>query len=350
LTEFPRASSKSYGNGWESGGGVLRVLRELDFHTFFWMRSSPDGRFVANGNSSGGAGAMMTDLQRGVDIPTQAAYDPGFFPDNEGWIFQNTPIGTAFCTNSLLTSNPDRIDFSEPQCSSVAGIGLYQHLGRGLGGGDYFVINSQFTSDNGGTGPTLDDPSAGFSSSANMKLTPMTYDGTHYVAKSPSSSDWPFLGDSVLSPSTKMVISRLAGPSSRQLGYVLHKVTATPSGSGYDVTTTEIGRYCFKGAKPSISFDERFAVTHHYVEADDWADLGFSSATDPGFVDYRQKGASNVIVIDLVTGTRTRVTSMAPGQYALYPHFRSDGWIYFVVRDTNSSKEYIVASDAALAP
>jgi hypothetical protein len=90
-------------------------------------------------------------------------------------------------------------------------------------------------------------------------------------------------------------------------------------------------------------------VTHHYVEDEDWADLGFSSASDPGFVEYRQKGAANVIVIDLLTGTRTRVTMMQPGQYALFPHFRSDGWIYFVVRDTNSDNEYMVASDAALA-
>jgi len=349
LQSLPRASSKGYGAGWESlSGATLRVLKELDFNTFYWMRSSPDGRFVANGDSSGGVGARISDLQRGTDIPTHAAYDPGFFPDNQGWIFQNTPIGTAFCTNSLLTSNPSEINFSEAQCSSISGIGLYQHLGRGLGGGDYFVINSQFTSDNGGTGPTLQDPSAGFSSTANMKLTPMTYDGTHYVSKSPSSVETPFLGDSVLSPSTKLVISRLAGPGSRQLGYVLHKVTATPNGSSYNITTTEVARYCTKGAKPSISFDERFFVTHHYVEDGDYADLGFASPTDPAFVEYRQKGASNIIVVDLVTGVRTRVTTMKAGQYALFPHFRSDGWIYFVVRDTNSHHEYIVGSDAAL--
>ena len=27
---------------------------------------------------------------------------------------------------------------------------------------------------------------------------------------------------------------------------------------------------------------------------------------------------------------------MNPGQYALYPHFRSDGWLYFLVRDINA--------------
>ena len=43
-----------------------------------------------------------------------------------------------------------------------------------------------------------------------------------------------------------------------------------------------------------------------------------------------------------------RITNVAPGQYALYPHFRSDGWIYANVRDDNVGHEYIVASDAAL--
>jgi len=39
---------------------------------------------------------------------------------------------------------------------------------------------------------------------------------------------------------------------------------------------------------------------------------------------------------------------MEPGQYALYPHFRSDGWIYFMVRTLGQGSEHIVASDAAL--
>jgi hypothetical protein len=39
---------------------------------------------------------------------------------------------------------------------------------------------------------------------------------------------------------------------------------------------------------------------------------------------------------------------MQPGQYALFPHFRSDGWIYFMVRTFGGETEYVVASDAAL--
>jgi hypothetical protein len=34
----------------------------------------------------------------------------------------------------------------------------------------------------------------------------------------------------------------------------------------------------------------------------------------------------------------------------LYPHFRSDGWLYFLVRDIRHepAKDYIVATDAAI--
>ena len=39
---------------------------------------------------------------------------------------------------------------------------------------------------------------------------------------------------------------------------------------------------------------------------------------------------------------------MAPGQFALFPHFRSDGWIYAQVRDANASREYTIATDSAL--
>ena len=89
-------------------------------------------------------------------------------------------------------------------------------------------------------------------------------------------------------------------------------------------------------------------MTHHYVNASDYAELGFASASDPAFQALLAKGSSNIIVVNLLTGVRTRITTMQAGQYALYPHFRSDGWFYFLVRDHNTNKEYVMASDAAL--
>ena len=275
-----------------------------------------------------------------------AAYDPGFFPDNRGWVFQGTPIGAGFCSMALLQSDPDRIDFSETACNTVEGVSLYQHLGAGLAGGDYFVVNSQFTSDHPSPGTTT-DPSAAFGMTATMKLTPMVYNGTHYTGKPSVVMNSPFEGDTVLSPSTTMVVSRF-GNESQQLGYVLRKVVATPTATSYTVTTPEIGRYCTQGAKPSISFDERYMAIHHYVGANDYADLGFASAADPVFKDMLAKGTSNLVLVDLTTGASRRITNMHPGQYALYPHWRADGWIYFLVRDKVSNKEYAAASDAAL--
>ena len=341
---LPTAQSKSYGMGWAKQG-QLRILKELTYSTYYWMRSSPDGRFIANGRT-GGDGAAIEDLQTGKIMSVRAAYDPGFFPDNKTWIFQGTPIGAGFCKMSLLQANPDRIDFSESACSSVDSVSLYQHLGQGTNGGDYFVINSQFSSDNPSSAVNR-DPSTGFASSSTIKLTPMVFDGTHYVGKTPVTTNAPYEGDSVLSPSTKLTLSRF-GNEGNQLGYVLRKVTTTPAGSSYTVSTQEIGRYCTQGAKPSFSFDEKYFVTHHYVGPSDWQDLGFTSANDPTFKDMLAKGTSNIIIVNIATGARTRVTNMKPGQYALFPHFRSDGWFYFLVRDKAAGHEYAVASDAAL--
>ena len=83
--------------------------------------------------------------------------------------------------------------------------------------------------------------------------------------------------------------------------------------------------------------------------ASDAAEYGFAGADDPGFAPYLSKGASNVVLVDLATHKTIVVTHMNPGQYALYPHFRSDGWLYFLVRDTNNGgAEHLVASDLAL--
>ena len=347
LSSLPAAVDRPYGAGWVAlPGSKLRILRELAFNTSYWMRSSADGRFIANG-ATGGTGAMISDLQAGRDIPTHAAYDPGFFPDNSGFVFQGTPVGTGFCNYNLLTSNPQQITFGEAQCSAAAQIGLYQHLGAGLSG-DYFLINGQFTSDNGGHSTTLQDPIASFTSSTQATITPMAHTGSHYEAKPPVTLNTPFEGDTILSPSTRLMVSRVAGAGGSQLGYLVRKVNATPNGSGYSITAPEVGRFCTRGGKPAISFDERFMVYHHYVEAGDWGELGFASASDPTFQEYLAKGAANIYVLDLVTGQAKRVTMMAPGQYALFPHFRSDGWIYLLVRDANTGHEYAVASDAKL--
>jgi hypothetical protein len=237
---------------------------------------------------------------------------------------------------------------TEAACSRLSTIGLYQHVGRALGGGDFFGIDSQFESDDGGKTPTLRDPAASFTSMGYTDFTPAIFDGTKYVAKPRVRVMHPFEGDSVLSPSAKLELTRVAGPGERQIGYVLRRVNATLTGSTYTITTPEIARYCLSGGKPGFSYDERWIAFHHYVTNTDAVELGFTDANDPGFAEYKAKGAANLYLMDLRTGVPVRITNMQPGQYALFPHFRSDGWIYAQVRDANAGHEYTIAHDAAL--
>jgi len=341
LASFPLSTDKDFAQGWAVNGGTLRVLRDLGFQTTFWSRSSASGRFVAAG------GVKIIDLQQNLEIPVEASYDPGFFPDDSGFLFQGTSRGAGICNLSLLTRSPSQITFNEPECTGGS-LGLYQYVGAALNGGDYFVVTSEFDSDNGGHGATLHDPAATFGDDATAKFTPMVFDGSTFQVGSGVAVPTTFEGDTALSPSTLLTAGRLAGPNAKQIGYVLHQVAATKDAAGYTVEAPEVARICVRGAKANFSYDERFLVTHHYVDRDDAAEYGFASADDAGFAPYLAKGAANVVLVDLSTHKTTVVTHMNPGQYALYPHFRSDGWLYFLVRDTNSGVEHLVASDIAL--
>jgi hypothetical protein len=317
LDSLADALATDYGRGWATGA-TFKVLKDLSFTTTFWTRSSPDGRYVAAG------GEHMLDLQTGVVMDVSAAYDPGFFPDNSGFVEQGTSVGAGFCSLSLLSRDPAKILFNEPECSG-ASIGLYQYLGAALGGGDYFVVSSQFDSDNGGHGSTTGDPAATFGDDATIKLTPMVFDGAKYQALTAVTVPTQFEGDTALSPSSLLIAGRLAGPDAKQIGYVIRKVNAVKDTNGYTVTAPEIARVCVNGAKASFSLDERFLVTHHYGD-----------------------NVSNLVLVDLQTHQSSVITNMSAGQYALYPHFRSDGWIHFLVRDSNTHVEHVIATDAAL--
>ena len=347
LQSVPLASSTTYGAAWDiAGRGHARILKDVTYVSSYWTRSSPDGRFVAHGVSNV-PGSYVIDLQRDVLVGINTAYDPSFFPDGSGFVFQGGPKNT--CGISVLTSNPTDITMNEAACRKISQIGLYQHVGQQLGtGGDYFAIDSEFVSDDGGKAPTLSDPDTNFGMNGYSSFTPMIWNGTTYAPRTTVNVDTPFEGDTVLSPSAKLTIGRVAGPNDRQLGYVLRKVNATLVGSTYDITSPEIARYCISGGKPGFSYDERFIVYHHYVTGTDATEMGFTGPSDPAFQPYLTQGAANVYLMDLRTGVPVRITNMAPGQYALFPHFRSDGWIYLQVRDSNAAHEYTTASDAAL--
>ena len=67
------------------------------------------------------AGASIIDLARGVVIAAEGRYDPGWFPDNSGFMFQGTSRGPAVCEQSVLTTcAPTRLTFREAGCSPAA--------------------------------------------------------------------------------------------------------------------------------------------------------------------------------------------------------------------------------------
>ncbi|MGH1341293.1 MAG: hypothetical protein ACRBN8_07070, partial [Nannocystales bacterium] len=303
------------------------VVAEFDFDTSYWMRTSADGRFIGNGGGGGDTNfsATVTDLIAGRDIGVRGSYDPGFFSNNKGFIMQGS--GAGLCGQSVLTDADaieGGIDFTEPGCSNAEGINLYQHVAVDLDGGDYFIINSQFTSDPG-SGDS--DPNAGFDEGSEMKFSPLVFDGSGWDQKEAIDVASPYEGDSVLSPSGRMVVSRFAGPNGTALGYMYRRVQASPSGGSYDISISQPVRFvCAPGAKANISFDERFSVTHTY-----------------------ENGTANLYLTDLVTMETHQITDMPEGTRALFPHFRSDGWIMFLVQGNGPDRAVGIDSAIVLA-
>ena len=346
LSTYPRASETTYGATWETEGTQQRVLFDIPYHTNYWTKSSADGRFVAHGGNDAGAGGSVIDLQRGAIIGVAGAYDPGFYPDNSAFMFQGTPLGTGTCLQSVLTTGmPRRISFSEVGCSS-SGVGLYQHLGASLDGGDYWVVNSVWSGD---PGDELVDPQVFADPSSRTALLRFTNTGSGATFEPAGAVEGatPWEGNAVISPTMRMLVTQLARATGEPLGYVMRGIELTRDATGAvtSVALPELARYCVPAGKAALSLDDRWLVTHHRATNEDAVELGFTGASDPDFAAYR--GVSNIYLIDLLTGREIRVTRMEPGQRALFPHFRSDGWLYFLVRD-RELPERLVASDAAL--
>ncbi|MBX7197130.1 MAG: hypothetical protein K1X94_34090, partial [Sandaracinaceae bacterium] len=344
-----RAADTTYGAAWDVVPGTAhRVLFTTDYVSAYWTRSSPDGRFVAHGAAvSGTQRGRFIDLQRGVAIPSAGSYDPAFFPDLSGFMFQG--MRAYVCEMNVLTSEPASISFTESGCSNNRSVGLYQHVGAALSGGDYWSMYGLFVSDDGGHEPTLAQPATDFGADATTRFTRLVNTGSTFSVMGTTSVRTPFEGDGVMAASGELLVNRVSGPGGVQLGYVLRSIAFDTSGPSLTVETPEIARYCFSGGKPTFSYDEQWMIIHHYVTAEDAVELGFTGPTDPAFAPYLTQGASNIYLVRLATGERTRLTNMQPGQYALYPHFRADDWVYFLVRTLGERPEHVVASDAFFA-
>lgn len=343
-----RARDTEFGRQWDVLPNTsIRVLFTTNYSSAYWTRSSPDGRFVAHGARTSAPAGRFIDLARNVVVPAAGQYDPAFFPDNSGFVFFSNAANV--CEQSVLTmGTPTMLSFTEPQCRRVSSIGLYEHVGASLEGSDYWVIDAQFESDDGGHTPTLRNPRAPFTNQSRARLVLMGNTGAGFTQRQVLYVPLPFEGDTTMSPSGRLVATRVAGASNAQLGYVVRRLDVTQEAGQYSATLPEIARFCFTGAKATFSFDERWMIFHHYVTADDATEMGFTGSDDPAFAQYLTRGASNVYLVDLLSGQRRRLTNMQPGQYAHSPHFRADGWINFMVRNAGTSSEYVATTDAAL--
>jgi hypothetical protein len=380
LADFPVAGASGATADWEASEGVqLRVLHDNSGSpSTYWSRVSADGRYIASGLrdfDDGDRAGQIVDLAQDKVIPANFSYDATFFPDNSGFVVQQgggnesgsdtePTDGTVSagetaltCDQSVLASDPAELTGDETQCRQITGrLGLYQQLAKSVDGDDFWVVHGSYTSDNGGFDPVLNNPSAAYTSTSSITLTPLVNVGNGYQAQTSVQVASPQQGDPMLSHSGRLLVTRIKGQeldigddgiAAEQAGYALYKLNKTQSGGNWSASLQDLGRICVQGGKPTFSYDERWMVFHRYVVEGDAVDLGFSSASASGFADYLDQGSSNLYLVDLKTGEPRRFTNMPPGKFALFPHFRSDGWIYFVVR-TLEGEEYFAATDAAI--
>lgn len=338
LKTFPDVSSRA---GVPGVTQTIRQLRELPFKTRYWVRGSADGRFVGFGLFPG---AVVTDLLRvsqgqgAADIAVSADYDPVFFPGNDGFTFAGAQVddGIRACRQSLLSdalrlTNPV-VRLTESKCAPIANA-VYQSIGTSLDGLSSLMVFGTHENDDGANDIIRPLPAA-FGQAAKLEVMPLVSNGLAFRPQSRTTFALPNEGDAMLSPSSQLLVTRF-GDGTKQLGYRVHRLTLgrTSSTAAPTVSSEKVAELCDAGGKAGFSFDERWLTFHQYVV---------------GPQNSQRSNSADIVVADLRTGTRTKLTAMARGQYALYPHFRSDGWLYFLVRDTNTGREQLWASDFAV--
>jgi hypothetical protein len=324
--------------------GVKQTMRQLRTmpHTSYWVRSSADGRFVGFGQFTAAGIIDLTTPEGSAPIAVDARYDPSFFPNNDGVSFAGTGLDSdtagpiRACKQSALTtvaaSADKKLTLTETGCSAIVD-SVYQSVGAALDGTSFWMSSGSHVNDDGGN--QITHPLDGFDTDSKTVLIPMVSDGVGFQPQQPVTLPTPLEGDQMLSPSSQLLVTRF-GSKSGHRGYHIRKLTTSlSSGTPALGDSSIVGTICGGGAKPMVSFDERFVVTHQY--------------TDPAENTGLPENSSNVVLTDLVTGDVVRLTKMGANQYALYPHFRADGWLYFLIRDMNpGGKDVLVATDAAV--
>lgn len=329
---------------------TMRSLRSQPLESNYWIRSSADGRYVAFGIFSNSKIYDLTKGPKAEPIVVAAPYDPYFLPSNDGFAFASTEAGgLRMCRQSLLADVANRppvvedggvlpaITFAESKCTQIGDF-VYHSIGTALDGSRYLATWGAHENDDGGNWQKTPLP-ASFPRSSSTTFTVMQNDGVAYRVSGSADVTLPFEGDMMLSASSQLAATRFGGDRPR--GYRIRKTVATPApngdgGTSWSVAADAVAEVCVPGSKASFSFDERFLVTHQYVDPTEPSHAGLPA------------GSSNLAIVDLLTGREVRVTESKQGEFALYPHFRGDGWLYFLVRDMNTKEEHVIATDIAL--
>ncbi len=351
-------------------------LSAMPEKTMYWTRSSPDGRFLATGVDETDP---RTEAETGFNpqAPTRyglfidlnplltpaaapsrhklmaARYDPSFFPDGKNFMFQGSGMRSFLITCKMDTlTGATGETLPETLCDRERAGGLYQSSATGLNGSDFINVSSTYV-ESDGQGTTDLEPAPSLSRTASVTFGVFVLEnGALQPGNGGSSVTTPFFSDVIQSPSSGLIVGRLAGvdkaQSPAQLGFGLKLVERVEGDDSQPYRLIDGGTICKKGHKATFSFDERFVTYSHQVQADEWAEEGFGSADDPAFKELINTGAINIWVTDLLTGTSTRLTRSRPGLLAQFPHFRSDGWLYFQTYDIKSKTRAAVATDAAL--
>ncbi len=358
-------------------------------------------------------GAAIDDLAvKNRRILVTASYDPAFSPDNTKYMFvgQICPMQPLRSTKTKTVNTDDE---KGSGCFTDDDVTTYQSIGQEAGAGDRFtiIVPGNYEVDNSGGSPTgaadpLFVPTNDMTIHSYTKDASGAFKATVVNAKTPNESqpsisvtsalltqrfspkrvndnDFDNDGGGVFGPAVQpqplvqpqpavdpfagggggdavqpgegsvLPDSALAGGGGlnlagddefagviRKTGYRLRfvdklRTDAASYDAAGDTTASEI---CLKGNKAMMSFDDRFIVTHHAIDQED-------DATNAG-------KHADIWLYDILKKQSVRVTQTPPGTFALYPHFRADGWIYFLVREWDAAgqvrSDYILASDAAL--
>lgn len=330
-----------------SGAGEVRLLHSIKADSTFWTRSSADGRYVSYGAKPY---SIIVDLQPKLSgkaerqITVEADYDPAFTPDNLSFLYQGEEHGTRFCNQSLLANaSTTHIDFNNSNCtSSSLRIGLYQAIGSSLDNGDIMAIAGGFKSDEGST--IVQDMVPVFSAEATIDISRIRQSETGVFQKvNVTRVATPYTANWTLSPSDKLAIGTVsaatADKKARHGGYRIVLTDAPSIASGALPTSfsdSNTALLCVgAGEKPQVSFDERYLVYYAYEQHAELVKAAQSSA--------------NLYVIDLLgDGKPVQLTNLPKGQFAQFPHFRSDGWLYFDLYNSATGVREVVATDAIL--